>query len=147
MYQTGTGVMQNDDLALEMFQKAADQGYAQAQFRLGELYRKGIIVSRSETLAHEWYGKAAAAFRKASKPDRSVSQFHLGLLYQNGWGVPQDFSRAAEHYQNAAEEDHAQAVHELAKLYAHGKGVRWNPFKAKKLRQKAEALGYQEQNL
>ena len=45
--------------AAEWFQKAADQGNADAQFWLGCMYQNGSDVERSYEKAVEWFQKAA----------------------------------------------------------------------------------------
>ena len=46
--------------AAHWYQMAADQGNADAQFALGNLYTKGDGVPKSEPEAIKWYQKAAA---------------------------------------------------------------------------------------
>ena len=45
--------------AAECYLKAAEQGYAKAQFNLGMMYRRGEGVEQSDVKAVEWYLKAA----------------------------------------------------------------------------------------
>ena len=45
--------------AAELFQKAADMGYAPAQYNLGYCYRYGDGVPRDLDKSAEWYRKAA----------------------------------------------------------------------------------------
>jgi len=59
MYQYGRGVDKNISTAVEWFRKAAEQGYADAQFRLGLKYEEGCGVDKNESTAVEWYRKAA----------------------------------------------------------------------------------------
>jgi TPR repeat protein len=42
MYSAGVGVVRDDSVAAMWYQKAADQGYAPAQNRLGYAYLKRI---------------------------------------------------------------------------------------------------------
>ena len=58
-YASGTGVAQNYVKAVDLYRKAAEQGYAIAQFNLGEMYEKGKGVSQSDEQASRWYVKAA----------------------------------------------------------------------------------------
>ena len=54
------GLPQSDALAVEWYRKAADQGYAQAQYNLGGMYEEGRGgLPQSDALAVEWYRKAA----------------------------------------------------------------------------------------
>jgi TPR repeat protein len=45
--------------ALRLYQNAADQGYAVAQYYLGSLYENGRMVAKNEAEAVRWYRKAA----------------------------------------------------------------------------------------
>jgi TPR repeat protein len=60
MYLQGRGVTQDYSAAMKWYRMAADQGFADAQFSLGEMYRKGLCgLPQSDDLAVEWYRKAA----------------------------------------------------------------------------------------
>ena len=87
MYALGTGVPQDYALALLWYRKAADQGYADAQTRLGTMYNYGQGVTQD-------YGQAAAWYRKAAEQGNPQAQAYLGLLYDKGQGVPQDYVQA-----------------------------------------------------
>jgi len=42
------------------FRKAADQGFAEAQYRLGDMYARGLGVAKSDAEATRWFKLAAA---------------------------------------------------------------------------------------
>ena len=52
MYRTGRGVPQHDKTAVKWYKLAAEQGYADAQFKLGVMYGKGWGVIRDRVYAH-----------------------------------------------------------------------------------------------
>ncbi|MDO9794827.1 tetratricopeptide repeat protein, partial [Glaesserella parasuis] len=54
----GQGVRQNYHQALKWFQKAAEQGNAQAQFNLGAMYYKGHGVRQDKSKAKYYSGLA-----------------------------------------------------------------------------------------
>ena len=61
MYDHGQGVPQSDALAAEWYRKAADQGYAEAQYALGCMYSKdGGVVPQDFAEALRWLRKAHA---------------------------------------------------------------------------------------
>ena len=64
--------------------KAADQGVAQAQDRLGQLYETGSGVAQDDAKAALWY-------RRAADQNLAPAELHLGLLYHHGIGVPQEY--------------------------------------------------------
>jgi TPR repeat protein len=59
MYDEGQGVSQDDSEAVRWYRKAADQGYATAQYVLGSMYRNGQGVPRDNAEAVGWFQKAA----------------------------------------------------------------------------------------
>ena len=58
-YSNGTGVEKDEQKAVELYQKAAEQGDANAQYNLGWCYESGTAVEKDEQKAVEWYKKAA----------------------------------------------------------------------------------------
>jgi TPR repeat protein len=58
-YYFGRGVLKNDTEAVKWYQKAAEQGNAEAQFSLGNCYYFGCGVPKNDTEAVNWYRKAA----------------------------------------------------------------------------------------
>jgi hypothetical protein len=87
MYENGTGVSKNQSEALKWVQKAAEQGYATSQVRLGNMYRFGTGVPKNSIEAVKW-------FRKAAEQGLSWGQVCLASCYAEGTGVPQDFVEA-----------------------------------------------------
>ncbi len=69
--------------AVKWFRKAADQGYAEAQFGLGSAYATGEGVPKDSTEAVKW-------FRKAADQGLAPAQAFLGGMYVKGDGVPKD---------------------------------------------------------
>jgi hypothetical protein len=58
MCEKGQGVAQDFQQAAEWYRKAAEQGHAQAQFNLGELYRVGKGVAQDYIEAYKWFSIA-----------------------------------------------------------------------------------------
>ena len=102
--------------AIEWFRKAAAQGYAPAEFQMGQLYDFGFGVAQSDAQALAWYRKAAEHGSVAGQ--RSVADF-----YRKGRAVPSDLAEAARWYRRAAEGDDIRAQAELGQLYMSGAGV------------------------
>jgi hypothetical protein len=50
----------NYPVAVKWYQRAADQGYADAQYTLGEMYLGGLGVQQSNMQAYMWFSLAAA---------------------------------------------------------------------------------------
>jgi uncharacterized protein len=59
MYYIGLGLKQDYGQAVAWFRKAAEQGYASAQYNLGVMCYNGESVSQDYGQAAAWYRKAA----------------------------------------------------------------------------------------
>jgi len=94
-YLHGEGVMQDFSQAAAWFREAADQGDADAQFALGELYQY-FLHCQDHSIAAAWYFLAA-------EQGHAGAAFELGSLYEIGQGVRQDHAHAAAYYRQAAE--------------------------------------------
>ncbi len=70
--------------ALTEFRPLAQQGDADAQFYLGQMYRKGQGVPRDYAEAVRWY-------RQAAEQGAAAGQGSLGFMYSEGRGVAQDY--------------------------------------------------------
>jgi uncharacterized protein len=59
MYAQGHGVAQDYKEAMKWYRLAADQGFAKAQFNLGDIYDQGHGVAQDYKEAVKWYQLAA----------------------------------------------------------------------------------------
>jgi TPR repeat protein len=59
MYANGKGVLKDDKQAVYWYQKAADQGLAEAQYNLGVMYVNGKGVLKDYKQAVYWCQKSA----------------------------------------------------------------------------------------
>lgn len=80
--------------ALSVWMPAAEQGDADAQVNVGEIFEKGTGGSPNYEAAIIWYQKAAEQKNKRA-------QFNLGTLYEQGLGVEQDKVAALMWYRKA----------------------------------------------
>ena len=78
--------------AVKWFEKAADLGYAAAQFEVGCTYKYGWHVEKD-------YKKAVNYFNLAIEQGNKSAMFELGGLYELGHGVEQNMEKAKELYQ------------------------------------------------
>ena len=103
-----------DDLStdsLKAWISAAEQGNAEAQIRLGILYRFGLGVPEDGAEAARWY-------RAAAEQGSASAQGSLGFMYANGLGVPKDGAEAVRWYRAAAEQGRVGAQNALGRMYA-----------------------------
>src|SRR6202046_3547790 len=86
--------------ALPLLGQLADQGSAQAQYRLGSMYDAGRGVVQSDAEALKWY-------RMAAEQGNASAQYDLALMYDKGQGVAQNYTEAAKWYVKAANQGDA----------------------------------------
>ena len=60
IYRDGNGVPQDYEQAVTWHRKAAEQGFANAQYTMGVMYLYGIGISQNKDEAREWLQKATA---------------------------------------------------------------------------------------
>lgn len=77
----------NDEAAAEWYRKAALQGNAEGEYRLGVCYDWGLGVPKNNLLAVEWY-------RKAAQGGNEAAQYELGKCYRLAKGVNLDLVKA-----------------------------------------------------
>ncbi|MBI4382402.1 MAG: sel1 repeat family protein, partial [Nitrospinae bacterium] len=102
--------------ALRNFKPLAEQGNAEAQFRVGvlyHLYHKEMGTPQDDALAVTWY-------RKAAEQGHVGAQNNLGDMYLGGRGVPQDNTQGVALIRKAAEQGYAAAQRHLGTLYEGG---------------------------
>jgi TPR repeat protein len=148
----------------------AEQGDAQAQYRLGYMYRYGHGVPQDNNEALRWYRKsadqgyaageygigymyfyglsvlqdyseAARWCRKASDQGYGPAQYSLGSNYFYGYGVAKDDSQAAFWFRKAANQGYARAEYDIGYMYFYGRGVPQNRDEANRWYRKAADHG------
>ncbi|MCL6705647.1 peptidoglycan-binding protein [Pseudomonas sp. R2.Fl] len=98
------------------YQRAADKGFAPAQYRLANLYEKGTGVERNLEKSRQLYEMAASR-------GNASAMHNLAVLYANGSLGAQDYDKAAEWFAKAAELGVTDSQFNLAILLARGNGV------------------------
>ena len=89
------------------FRRAAEQGNALAQNKLGFSYAQGQGVAKDEALAVTWY-------RKGAEQGNADAQNNLGAMHHDGrGGLLQDHEAAAKWYALAARQGNAWAQRNL----------------------------------
>jgi TPR repeat protein len=106
-YHDGIGTNRDQNIAVEYFRRAAERGYALAQYHLALVYDR-VESSKAEGL--EWE-------RKAAEQGYAPAVWRLAHRYVWGNGVPRSRFQAEAWYRKAAEKDHAPSQFELAKMY------------------------------
>ncbi|HEY2363919.1 MAG TPA: tetratricopeptide repeat protein [Candidatus Angelobacter sp.] len=129
-YDLGMHVNPDGKESIGLLTKAANQGYAPAEYELGRiyLYGRGIPTDYAQALIWE---------RKAAEQGDSRAQRDLAFMYERGFGVAADPAQAAEWNRKAAMQGNAQAQLHLAKGLDDGVGVSKDSEEARKWYAKA----------
>ena len=123
MYYTGEAVSKtlsgqvlntDPELAAGWFFRAAEQGYADAQFNLGLMYANGEGVPQD-------LAQAAELFKSAAEQGHVDAQNNLGAMYFTGEGVDRDEKKAVEWFKKAAAQGNEDAQANLDAIKASGK--------------------------
>lgn len=139
MYLRGEGGFTRDDRqAAEWLEKAALQGNAYAEMKLGDFYENGQGVPKNAAIAADWREKAAN--RGAVR-----AQKLLGKMYLLGNGVAKDQGKA-EYWLNRAalEGGDAEAQYLLARMHLKGTVAAPNSALANHLLARATTQGYDD---
>ena len=157
--------------AMQWYQKAAAQGNADAESRIGDLFSTQIKgVKQSYTEAFRWFLMAAnqgnsyaenvvgadyesgrgvrqnhaegiSWYQKAAAQGNLAAEYNLGLSYEFGYGVEQNYTEAARWYQKAADQGDVMSQFYLGGLYERGQGVPKDTSEAIKWYQKSAEKG------
>ena len=97
--------------AFEQWKPLAEQGNADAQNFLANLYFAGHGVKKNSQEAMRWY-------RLAIAQNHAGAMVNMARIYQKGLGVPFDLNEAVRLYEKAAEHGHSWSALWLAEIYA-----------------------------
>ncbi|GBC14530.2 kinase-like domain-containing protein [Rhizophagus irregularis DAOM 181602=DAOM 197198] len=110
--------------ASNLYQKAADNGYKLAFYRLATYYYyNGKEMGKNLEKAFYW-------FQKAAENGDIAAMNNLAKCYENGEGTEKNLEKTFNWYQKAAENGDIAAMNNLAKLHYDGKGTEMNVEKA-----------------
>lgn len=116
----------NDPAGLALMRKAANVGYAPAQFYMAKLYEDGDAgIKKDPAEARRWTQRAA----EGGDPK---AMHNLGLYYFHGDGGSKNVAQAATWFRRAADLGLVDSQYNLAQLYEEGLGVSLNPAEAYK---------------
>lgn len=112
----------------------AEQGNADAQTKIGDMYRTGQGVVQNHAEALKWYQQAAAQ-------GNALAQVGLGMMYEGRHHVRPNHVEAIKWYKLAAAQGNASAQLHLGMIYESPIGVAPNNAEAIKWYQLAAAQG------
>lgn len=112
----GTPLTINAHASIAELRAGANQGNADAEFKLGYAYHKGDGVPQDDKEALAW-------FHKSADQGNAWAQLNIGLAYQHGWGVAKDDSEAVVWFRKSAEQNNPLGESNLGFAYMNGAGV------------------------
>eukprot|EP00808_Paulinella_micropora_P016352 g45882.t1 len=126
-------VAKDEARAIELLQEAADQGYAEAQFRGTLLPQRHRHADAQANLVFFYQtgkgglprdeSKARVLFEAAAEQGSATGQANLGLFYATGkGGVKVDEKKALALFRQAANQGDATGQAKLGDFYEYGKG-------------------------
>jgi len=116
----------HDNSGLDSLKRAANLGYAPAEFYLAKLYEGGQAgLKKDPVQARTWTERAAEAGDVKAMHNLALDDFE-------GTGGPKDLSQAADWFHRAADQGLVDSQYNLARLYEEGLGVTRNPAEAYK---------------
>lgn len=133
-YESGEGVERNMKQAVEYFEKAAKNGYAAAQSKLGYIYKTNEEFLNPERSLY-WNSKAASG-------GDMQALCNLGLSYEFGVGVDKNANKAFELYKQSALLGYDRGMYNLAYCYMRGSGTAEDHVAAAKYFEKAALKGH-----
>ncbi|MBQ4613641.1 MAG: sel1 repeat family protein [Akkermansia sp.] len=111
---------QSTELAIDFLCRAAEAGYAEAQFQLACYCTNGVIEEEDLSVAVKWY-------RAAAEQGHAKAQWALGMCYMEGVRVEKNVGEGLRWFHKAAELGYIDAYFALAWCYENGEGVAKDP--------------------
>ena len=101
---------------IEQLTELANQGDADAQYRLAMRYIYGDGVEEDNT-------RALYLLNCAAGQEHAEAQYNLGVCYHYGYGTEADLERAFEYYKRSPLRGYAKAEVLVGRFYLEGKCV------------------------
>lgn len=124
----------NSAEAFELFEEAARNNHARANYNAGLCLKDGLGVSADPGRAFEYFQSAA----ELGNPEAMNA---LGMAFLDGSGTKSDPTKALEWFERAAERGVPSAMGNLGTMYARAQGVPKNLDKAREWYQRAIDAG------
>lgn len=167
LYWNGYGVTKNDELAISLYKKSAEQGNVISQLILAEIYGTkpngeeesikfyNLCAENGNSTCQDWLGdlfyrkeKYSDAFKwysLAANNGSTSSQNHLAVMYFKGHGVIKNVQESAKLFKKSADSGDLDAEYIVGLMYFRGDGFQKNHQEASKYFTKvAEELEKQE---
>lgn len=133
-YESGLGVEQNMETAMQWYTLAAEQNDMEAQLLLAYAYQSGIGVPQDGAQALQW-------MRRAAEGGLPEAAYALSQYYAKGRFVEKNPQTAFEWALKAAQAGYGQAMLFVGACYEYGVGVSEDPAQSAQWYDKARGMG------
>lgn len=124
MCASGESIPKDEKKAVKLFEKALaafissdkDNPNAGQEYRIAQMFEKGLGTTVSYSEAIKWYSAAA-------ENGHGHAAYRLGKFYADGISIPQDYNAALKWFHRAAELENKYAYFALGKAYFDGTGT------------------------
>ncbi|MBP3437313.1 MAG: SEL1-like repeat protein [Clostridia bacterium] len=108
------------------YERAADQGEAEAAYLLAQEYHHG--ENSDMGMAYRWYERASAMHHEKAKQEFAILTEKISILYENAISAQQaeEYEKAIKLYTLAAKLGHANSCYRLAQMFQNGIGTKKN---------------------
>lgn len=110
-------------VAYKLYKPPAEQGSAEAQYRVAVMHKFGWGTERDHGIAARW-------FQAAAEQSHAEAQSELALYFKDGRGVTRDLKQAAAWFLKASQQGVGIAQLNLGRFYLAGSGVAKDPVEA-----------------
>ena len=119
----------NYKIALKYYEVAANAGHAEAQFKVGDYYFKGLGLDGDRDVETDKY-RAVEFYEKAAKQGLKEAQYCLGNCFLKGEGVAKDEGEGVKWIEKAANQGYVDAQYIMGNCCRDGCGIEMNPHMA-----------------
>lgn len=95
------------EASLEQIRKRADEGNAEAQYKLAKMYEEGLVGATKD------YKEASKWYLKAAEKGYAQAQYKMGTMYTLGRGVSKDPIEATKWFGKAAQQGYGPVKQQI----------------------------------
>lgn len=126
---------ENYTAAHTLYLQAAGKGNAKAMMGLGDLYKRGLGVTKNEEEAKKWFEKGRQRFTELAQSGDSEAAKELASMYYLGTNIEKNYAEALSYYLPKAQEGDVYAMGVVGNIYEKGghgvtadrkKAAEWN---------------------
>ncbi len=129
------GIARDIPLALSLYEKSAEKGYAPAMDKRSRIFAAvaAVYQTGNDLLKEERYEEAVKKFTLAAEMGHGGAVCNLGYCYQHGLGCKKNLKTAMALYQRGILDGKSVARYNLGLCYLKNQGVRFDPRRAEEL--------------